>query len=162
MVEQRESLRHQLLVKALGRHPDRQARPVTAYQNIADDKVAGRWLLTCPSRDLGMSASVFQEALSSHLCLPSPAILNGGWVGKPVGSQGDVIDKFGDKVMCCTEIVGDTFRRRHDTVKEHIKTEADLAECPWTARCSASSLTSSLPLGWRCEERCSMVGSDGG
>ena len=79
-----------------------------------------------------------------------------------MGSQGDVIDKFGDKVMCCTEIVGDTFRRRHDTVKEHIKTEADLAECPWTARCSASSLTSSLPLGWRCEERCSMVGSDGG
>ena len=100
------------------------------YQNVADDKVAGRWLLTCPSRDLGMSSPVFREALSAHLCLPSPAIRDGAWVGKPVGTQGDVIDKFGDKVMCSTEICGDTFRRRYDTVKEHIKTEADLAAVP--------------------------------
>ena len=130
VVEERESLRHQLLVKGLARHPDRQARPVTVYQNVADDKVAGRWLLTCPSRDLGMSSPVFREALSAHLCLPSPAIRDGAWVGKPVGTRGDVIDKFGDKVMCSTEICGDTFRRRHDTVKEHIKTEADLAAVP--------------------------------
>ena len=130
MVEERESLRHEMLGKALARHPDRQARPVTVFQNVADDKVAGRWLLTCPSRDLGMSSPVFREALSAHLCLPSPAIRDGGWVGRPVGTKGDVIDKFGDKVMCCTEIVGDTFRRRHDTIKEHVKTEADLSGVP--------------------------------
>lgn len=130
IVEERESLRHQMMEKALSRHPDRQARPVTVYQNIADDKVAGRWLLTCPSRDLGMSSPVFKEALSAHLCLPSPAIRDGAWVGKRVGTKGDVIDKFGDKVMCNTEICGDSFRRRHDTVKEHFKTEADLAGVP--------------------------------
>ena len=77
-----------------------------------------------------MSSPVFREALSAHLCLPSPAIRDGAWVGKPVGTQGEVIDKFGGKVMCSTEIVGDTFRRRHDTVKEQIKTEADLAGVP--------------------------------
>ena len=32
--------------------------------------------------------------------------------------------------MCSTEICGDSLRRRHDTVKEHIETEADLAGVP--------------------------------
>ena len=118
-----ESLRHKLLVKALARHPDRQTGPVTVYKNVVDVKVADRWLLTCPSRDLGMSCHVFQEGLSAHFCLPSPAIRDGAWVGMPVGTGGEVIDKFGNKVMCSSEICGDTFRRRHDTVKKLIKTE---------------------------------------
>ena len=42
VVEQKESLRHQLLARALAEHTDRQARPVTVFQNISDDKVAGR------------------------------------------------------------------------------------------------------------------------
>ena len=67
------------------------------------------------------------EALSSHLCLPSPAIVNGGWVGRPVGRSGAVVDKFGDAVMNCHDIFGDTWRRRHDTIKQHIVSEAMLA-----------------------------------
>ena len=114
----------------LHRHPDRWARPVTVFQNVADDKVAGRWLLACPSPDLGMSAPVFREALSSHLCMPSPAIRDGGWEGRPVGTKGAVIDRFGDAVMCCQEICGDTWRRRHDAVKQHITSEAALAGVP--------------------------------
>ena len=74
IVGERESLRHQMLAHALERHPDREARPVTVFPNIADDKVAGRWLLATPSRDLSMSDSVFKEAMSAHMCMPSPAI----------------------------------------------------------------------------------------
>ena len=85
VVEQREGLRHELLTWSLAKHQDRLARPVTAYQNISDDKVAGRWLLATPGSELNISGSAFQEAMSAHLCLPSPAIVNGGWVGKPVG-----------------------------------------------------------------------------
>ena len=33
-VQQRESLRHEVLEKALKLHNDRSARPVTAYQNF--------------------------------------------------------------------------------------------------------------------------------
>ena len=39
VVEIREGLRHELVTWSLNKHPDRQARPVTAHQNIADDKV---------------------------------------------------------------------------------------------------------------------------
>ena len=130
IVAERESLRHQLLTRALERHPDREARPVTVFPNIADDKVAGRWLLATPSRDLSMSTPVFKEAMSAHLCLPSPAIRDGGWVGKRVGGRLKVIDKFGDAVMCCHDICGDTWRRRHDIVKQQIVTEATLANLP--------------------------------
>ena len=42
--------------------------------NVADDKVAGRWLLATHNRDLSMSTPVFKEAMSAHICLPSPAI----------------------------------------------------------------------------------------
>ena len=117
IVEQRESLRHQLLTTALRRHRDRQARPVTVHQNVANDKVAGRWLLNCPSPDLGFSTPVFQEALSSHLCMPSPAIRDGAWLGKRMCRECGVIDRWGDAVMCCKHICGDTYRRRHDTVR---------------------------------------------
>ena len=64
------------------------------------------------------------------LCLPSPAVRDGGWVGKRVGGRGEVIDKYGDAVMCCKEICGDSWRRRHDAVKERIVTEATLASLP--------------------------------
>ena len=104
VVEQQESLRYQLLTLALGRHHDRQARPVTVYQNVSDDKVAGRWLLTCPSPDLGLSTPVFREALSSHLCLPSPAIRDGGWLGTRVCRECGVCDRWGDVVMTCRHV----------------------------------------------------------
>ena len=74
VVHQKEMLRYKLMVKALSNFPNRQARPVTAFQNIADDKCAGRWLLAIPSSDLALTSPVFKEAISSHLLLPSPAI----------------------------------------------------------------------------------------
>ena len=62
--------------------------------------------------------------MSSHLCLPSPAIVKGGWVGKRVGREGKVIDKFADSVMNCHDIYADTWRNRHDRIKEHVVSEA--------------------------------------
>ena len=109
VTEQREGLRHEYLTLALQTHPDRDARPVKVYPNISDDKVAGRWLLAIPGSSLSISSSAFKEALSSHLCLPSPAIVNGGWIGKPVGRRGLRIDKFGDNVVSCQDIFGDTW-----------------------------------------------------
>ena len=114
-------------MKSLEEYPNREARPVTAFPNLADDKVAGRWSLSVPSSNLGLSDSVFKEALSAHLCLPSPAIVDRGWVGKPVGRRGTAISKFGDSVMNCQDIFGDTWRRRHDNIKQHIVSEALLA-----------------------------------
>ena len=116
-----------IMTRALEDHPDRQARPVMAYPNISEDKCAGAWLLAAPSRDLGLSTPVFQEALSAHLCLPSPAVRDGGLVGKPLGSQGAVIDVYGDEIQCCREITGDSWRHRHYQVKQHIAAEAALS-----------------------------------
>ena len=130
LVQQRESMRHQLLTLALERHQDRNARPATVFQNISDDKCAGSWLLAIPSPALSMSSRVFREALSSHLCLPSPELREGGWVGRPVGTRGEVVDKFGDAVLCCAEIPGDSWRTRHDSVKQQITAEAAFAGVP--------------------------------
>jgi hypothetical protein len=130
VVQQLEGLRHKLLTRALATHPDRDARPVTVFPNVADDKCAGSWLLALPSPDLAMSAATFKEALSSHLCLPSPALREGGWVGRPVGTDGKVVDRFGDTIQCDKTIPGDTWRRRHDTVKQHLYLEAALSKVP--------------------------------
>ena len=118
------------MVRALAAHHDQDCRPVTVYQNVSDDKCAGSWLLAIPSRDNCLSSPVFKEALSAHLCLPSPALRQGGWVGKPVGSRGEVIDPFGDKILCCHEIPGDSWRHRHDAVKMAIYQEACLSKVP--------------------------------
>ena len=53
VVQQREGLRHQLLTLALSRHHNREARPVTVYQSISDDKCAGSWLLAIPASPPG-------------------------------------------------------------------------------------------------------------
>ena len=81
-----EGMRHKLLTLALKRHPDREARPVTVFPNISEDKCAGSWLLATPSPDLSLSAKIFREAFSAHLSLPSPELRDGGWVGRPVGT----------------------------------------------------------------------------
>ena len=75
--------------------------------DTVSDECAGSWLLAIPTRDNCQSAPVFRETLSPHLCLAYPALRKGGWVGKPVGTKGQVIDKFGDAVLCCHEIPGD-------------------------------------------------------
>ena len=71
--QQRESLRHEVLEKALKEYPDRSARPVTAYSNF--DKMSGAWLLALPGSLNGLSSAVFAEAMCAHLCLPSPAVV---------------------------------------------------------------------------------------
>ena len=142
VVQQMEGLRHKLLTKALAEHPNKDARPVTAYENVADDKCAGSWLLAIPNRDNCLSTPIFKEAISSHLCLPSPALREGGWVGRPVGSRGVVVDKFGDNILCCHEIPGDSWRHRHDEVKMAVYREACLSKVP----VSMGSLATSCPL----------------
>ena len=131
------------MVKALSNFPNRQARPVTAFQNIADDKCAGRWLLAIPSSDLALTSPVFKEAISSHLLLPSPAIREGGWHGREVpGGRGEAIDLYGDAIMSNHHIVGDSWRKRHDTVKQHVMAEAALAGI--AADCEVYGLFSNL------------------
>ena len=115
VVQQREGLRHEVLALALQRHRDREARPVFVFQNF--DKLSGAWLLALPGRDTGLSSQVFTEAMAAHLCLPSPAVAAGGWVGRTTVRGGVVIDKFGDAIMNCKHLPGDTWRARHDTGK---------------------------------------------
>ena len=130
-MEQLEGLRYRLLKKALEEFPDKNVRPARVFKNIADDKCAGRWLLASPSPDLSMSKAVFQEALSAHLCLPSPALRDGGWVGGQIpGGAGVTIDPYGDAIMCSGAIPGDTWRKRHDTIKQRIVLEAAHASVP--------------------------------
>ena len=121
IVQQREGLRHEVLTLALQRHGDREARPVTVFQNF--DKTSGAWLLALQGPDNGLSSPVFTEAMAAHLCLPSPAVTAGGWVGKCTVRGGAVIDKFGDAIMCCKYLPGDTWRARHDTGKMAIVSE---------------------------------------
>jgi hypothetical protein len=121
VVQQREHLRHEVLTLALERHTDRKARPVTVYQNF--DKLSGAWILALPGPDTGISSKAFTEAMASHLCLPSPSVVLGGWVGKNTVRGGAVIDQFGDAVMNCKYLPGDTWRQRHDTGKLAIVNE---------------------------------------
>ena len=53
--------------------------------------------------------------MASHLCLPSPSVDLGGWVGKNTVRGGALIDHYGDTVMNCKHLPGDTWRQRHDT-----------------------------------------------
>ena len=99
VTQQREARRHKVLVKCLADHPIREARPVMAFQNV--DKMAGSWLLASPGARNGLSAPVFAEAMVARLCLPSPALMSGRWIGKPVGHRQQPIDRFWDRVMCC-------------------------------------------------------------
>ena len=126
IVQQSEGLRHEVLTLALSRHADRQARPVTVFQNF--DKTSGAWLLSLPGPETGLSSAVFSEAMAAHLCLPSPAVTAGGWVGKNTVRGGAVVDKFGDAIMCCKHLPGDTWRARHDTGKLAIVSECIAAK----------------------------------
>ena len=80
-VQQRESLRH--------------ARPVTAYQNL--DKLSVAWLLALPGSMNRLSSAVFAESLCAHMCLPSPAVMGSGWVGKSIGRRGAEDNCYGSK-----------------------------------------------------------------
>ena len=64
--------------------------------------------MSLPGPETGLSSAVFSEAMAAHLCLPSPAVNAGGWVGKWTVRGEAVIDKFGDAIMCCKHLPGDT------------------------------------------------------
>ena len=136
-------LRYKLMDKALSNFSDTTARPVTAFQNIAGDKCAGRWLLAIPSPDLALTPPLFKEAISAHLLLPSPAVREGGWLGREVpGGGGEVIDLHGDAIMNSSRIPRDSWRKRHDTVKQHVMAEAALTGIP--SDCEVYGLFSNL------------------
>ena len=112
VVEQREGLRARVLDKALQEHPNRAARPVTVYPQL--DKLSQAWILATPSPATHLPSPIFREHMAAHLCLPSPACRT--LVGKPVGQEGQVVDKFGDTILCA-KLCFDTWRHKHDDVK---------------------------------------------
>ena len=112
VVEQRERLRARVLEKALQEHPNRAARPVTVYPQL--DKLSQAWILATPSPATHLPSPIFREHMAAHLCLPSPACRS--LVGKPVGQEGQVVDKFGDTILCA-KLCFDTWRHKHDDVK---------------------------------------------
>ena len=94
---------------------------------------APRSLTEALLRKASINAKQTQENFSpevSKICLPSPALREGGWVGRSVGTKGKVADKYGDAIMCCQEIPGDSWRKRHDVVKQHLYLEAALSKVP--------------------------------
>jgi hypothetical protein len=85
-----------------------------------------RWqLLAIPSPDLSLSSRVFREAFSA-----SPELRAGGWVERPVGSPGALVNKFSGAIQCYSEITDDSWQKHHDAVKMHNITEVTLACVP--------------------------------
>ena len=73
-------------------------------------------------------------------------------MGQQVETRGEVIDKFGDSVLCCKEIPGDSWRHRHDEIKIESTRRPASARFWLIARFTANSLTScQLPCGRRVE-----------
>ena len=79
-VQQRESLRHQLLERALAAHPDRDARPVTVYQNVSDESVPAPGFLQfraeTTASHLLFSRKLFLLTFAFHLRLSDKEV---GW-----------------------------------------------------------------------------------
>lgn len=121
ITEHQEDLRFEAMVHCLERHPDRTARPVFGFQNL--DKLSDSWVLSLPGPRTGLSAPIFQEAMASRLFLHSPAVVESNKVGTPVTRGGPLIDPYGDAVMCCNQLPGDSWRHRHDTAKLAIAKE---------------------------------------
>ena len=48
--------------------------------------------------------------MAAHLCLHSPAVTGGGWVGRTTVRGGAIIDKYGHAIM--KHLSGDTWRER--------------------------------------------------
>ena len=107
ITDMREQLHHEAMVRCLELHPDRLARPVTVFQNL--DKLSDPWTQALPGPHKGLSAAVFTEAMAARLCLYSPAVMATGRVGQPVSRGGAIIDPFGDAIMCCRNLPGDSW-----------------------------------------------------
>ena len=123
-----EDLRYHAMTRCLELHQDRHARPVFAYQNL--DNLSNGWVQALPGPRTGLSAAVFAEALAARLCLHSPAVVASNTVGRPVCHGGPSIDLFGDAIVCCKKLPGDTWRTRHDTIKVAISRECLASKLP--------------------------------
>ena len=56
--------------------------------------------------------------------------MGSGWVGKSIGRRGAEVDCYGDSVMNCSDLPGDSWRHRHDTAKTVIATACMDAKLP--------------------------------
>ena len=115
LMEQVETMRGKVLLRALKLHPNREARPVWSFQDR--DKLTSAWLLALPLLGSSLSNAEFSEAFAAMLNLASPACA--GLVGQPVAGQARVC-KYGDSVTSA-HMRGDGFRLRHDAIKMKIK-----------------------------------------
>ena len=68
--------------------------------------------------------------MAAHLCVASPAVAASGYVGQPVGRRGIEADVFGDAILNCNDLTGDSWRHRHDMVKHAIVTECLASNLP--------------------------------
>ena len=110
IVEQREQIRGSVLNKVLETYPDQSARPVWVWPQR--DKLSSAWLLSLPGPHNGLTSVIFSEAVCMNLCLPSPVCQDR--LGESVGRV--KVDLYGDNIMA-TNLPGDTWRIRHDTIK---------------------------------------------
>ena len=107
-----EDTRALVLSRALELYPDQTARPVWVHPQL--DKLSQGWILSLPGYK-GFTQAEFTETVARYLCLPSPCCQSK--LGEPLGQHGLQLDTYGDNLMSVTNIPGDSFRTRHDTVK---------------------------------------------
>ena len=119
-MQQREGCRHEVMTKALKEYHAMEARSLF-FKTLTNWLVLGCWLY-----QVHPLACLLQF-------LPKPwqhtfALDSSGWVVKTVGWKGITIDMYGDAVMNCDDLTGDTWR--HDTVKTAIVSECLDAKLP--------------------------------
>ena len=123
-----EDTRAAVLARSLQLYPDQTARPVWVYPQL--DKLSQGWILSLPGHN-GFSQAEFSETVARFLCMPSPCCQPK--VGESLDQHGLHLDAYGDNVMSVTNIPGDMFRIRHDTVKTVLNslclTSSIRAEC---------------------------------
>ena len=107
-----EDTRARVLTKALEQYPDPKARPVWVHPQL--DKLSQGWILSLPGHR-GFTQAEFSETVARFLWLPSPC--SQARIGEPLDQHGLHVDPFVDNVMSVSNIPGDMFRIRHDTVK---------------------------------------------
>ena len=107
-----EDIRARVLTKALEQFPDQKAMPVWVHPQL--DKLSQGWILSLPGHR-GFTQAEFSETVARFLCLPSPCCQ--ARIGEPLDQHGLHVDPFRDNVMSVSNIPGDMFRIRHDTVK---------------------------------------------
>ena len=63
-----------------------------------------------------------------------------------VGRNKEVIVWFGDAIMNCIDIFGDTYRTRHDRIKQYVMSEVLLSGVLWIVKCMDNSQIFSVHL----------------